>query len=238
MYGRRYRLAVWAIFLFFGIGASARAEEFYYVLIFGSESQPKRLRHTHTWATFVRAVGTGRDPNNYHIYQHTISWLPRSLNVRVWNPIPEPGINLDLYRTLQYVYSNGENVILWGPFLISPELYERSLRIYWLANSGIPRYRAISTRTNMLVSDCIHAIAAVDQQFGRGHYPLIRIGQPASRFIAREVMIRSYENRGVYQGKFDNSWLIPRLALSNYPIQVVSPAQIPMSRCFLCRQPD
>lgn len=37
----------------------ARGEEFHYVLIFGSQSSPKFLRHTHTWATFVRAVGEG-----------------------------------------------------------------------------------------------------------------------------------------------------------------------------------
>ena len=81
----------------------ASATERYYVLIFGSQSQPKLLRYTHTWATFIRAVGEGSDPNGYTLYHHTISWLPQTLEVRVWAPFPEPGVNLDLYETLRAV---------------------------------------------------------------------------------------------------------------------------------------
>src|SRR5689334_1085665 len=39
--------------------APAKGAERYYALIFGSQSSPKRLRDTHTWATFVRVVGEG-----------------------------------------------------------------------------------------------------------------------------------------------------------------------------------
>ena len=77
-----------------------------------------------------------------------------------------------------------------------------------------PRYRAISTPENLLVSDCIHAVAAADPVFGRGHYPLIRIGKPASRYIARQIMTRSPFD----QTLFDNSWLIPRLGLDRHPL--------------------
>ena len=38
---------------------TAKGDEFYYVMIFGSQSEPKLLQYTHTWATFVRAVGEG-----------------------------------------------------------------------------------------------------------------------------------------------------------------------------------
>ena len=82
---------------------TARGGEFYYVLIFGSESHPKQLRYTHTWATFVRAVGEGPDPSNYALEVHTISWLPQRWRVKVWRPWPEPGVNLDLYQTLDAV---------------------------------------------------------------------------------------------------------------------------------------
>ena len=61
-------------------------------------------QYTHTWATFIRAVGEGPDANNYALYQHTISWLPQSLDVRTWSLLPEPGVNLDLYQTLDAVY--------------------------------------------------------------------------------------------------------------------------------------
>ena len=218
--------------------ASAQASERYYVLIFGSQSHPKLLRYTHTWATFVRAVGDEANPDCCTVYQHTISWLPETLDVRVWSPFPERGVNLDLYQTLGAVAAHNERVTLWGPFVITPDIYERSLRIYQIVNSGAVRYRAISTASDLLVSDCIHAVAAVDALFGRSHYPLIRIGDPASRFLAREVVVRSIENRGIDQAAFDNTWLIPRLGLDRYPIRIVTPQQIPRRPCSLCRCPE
>jgi hypothetical protein len=235
---RRARAALLVAVVLGSATSMAAADERYFVLVFGSQSHPKLLRYTHTWATFVRAVGEGPDPNNWVLYQHTISWLPQSLKVRVWNPVPETGVNLDLYQTLDFVVRQQERVTLWGPFLITPDLYERSLRIYQILQSGAVQYRAISTSTDLLVSDCIHAVAAVDPLFGRGHYPLVRIGNPASRFIAREVMVRSIENRGIDQAAFDNAWLIPRLGLDRYPIEVVAPRQIPHRRCVLCRCPE
>ena len=156
-------------------------------LIFGSQSSPKILRYTHTWATLVRAVGEGPDPRNYEIYAHTISWLPETLELHVWRPWPEPGVNLDLYQTLDVVYSNRERVTMWGPILIEKKIYDRSLWVLQIIASGAPQYRAISFPGNLLISDCIHAVAAVDPDFGREHYPLIRIGKPASRFMARQT---------------------------------------------------
>jgi hypothetical protein len=212
----------------------AKGDEFYYVMIFGSQSKPKLLRYTHTWATFIRAVGEGPDASNYSLYQHTISWLPQSLEVRVWSPFPEPGVNLDLKQTLETVYRNGEDVTMWGPFRIHQLVYDRSLWVKGILDSGAAEYRAISTAQNLLISDCIHAVAAIDPVFGRGHYPLIRIGKPASRFLARQVMTRSVFDQ--WQG--DNSWLIPRLGLDRYPIEFVLPQQIPKQNCFLCRCPE
>jgi hypothetical protein len=123
---------------------------------------------------------------------------------------------------------------MWGPFRIHPLFYERSLQVKAILDSGAAEYRAISTPRNLLISDCIHAVAAVDPIFGRDHYPLIRIGKPASRNIARQIMTRSVYDQ--WQG--DNSWLIPRLGLDRYPIEFVSPQQIPKENCFLCRHPD
>lgn len=212
----------------------ARGEEFYYVMIFGSQSRPKRLQYTHTWATFVRAVGEGPDANNYTLYPHTISWLPESLDVRTWNLVPEKGVNLDLDQTLDAVYRHREEVTMWGPFRILPLVYERSLGVKAILDSGRAEYRAISTPRNLLISDCIHAVAAVDPIFGRGHYPLIRVGKPASRYIARQFMTRSVFD----QYQTEASWLIPRLGLDRYPIEVIPPQQIPRRNCVLCRCPE
>ncbi len=216
------------------IASETKGDEFYYAMIFGSQSKPKLLQYTHTWATFIRAVGEGPDANNYSVYQHTISWLPQSLDVRTWSLLPEPGVNLDLYRTLEAVYRDREHVTMWGPFRIHQVVYERSLGVEQILDSGVAEYRAISTPRNLLISDCIHAVAAIDPIFGRDHYPLIRIGKPASRHIARQVMTRSVFDQ--WQG--NNSWLIPRLGLDCYPIEFVLPQQIPKRNCFLCRCPD
>jgi hypothetical protein len=213
---------------------SAQGEERYYAMIFGSQSSPKLLRYTHTWATFVRVVGEGDDPRGYQVSPHTISWLPTSLVVRVLSPVPEQGVNLELYATLDVVLKDRESVTMWGPFEMRPEVYQQSLRIKAILDGGAAQYRAISTRRNLLVSDCIHAVVAVDPVFGRGHYPLIRIGKPASRFIARQVMIHSAFD----QYQTDALWLVPRLGLDRYPIEVVPPQQIPKRNCVLCQCPD
>jgi hypothetical protein len=40
------------------------------------------------------------------------------------------------------------------------------------------------------------------------------------------------------QAAYDNSWLIPRLGLDRYPIEVVPPQRIPRRNCVLCRCPE
>ena len=225
------RLAAIAVLL--ALAAPARAGTYYYGMIFGSDSSPKRLRYSHTWATFVKATGEGTDPNAYTLEVRTISWLPERLDVRVLNPFPEPGVNLDLYKTLDVEFGHGDTVTMWGPFLNRREVFEQAEQVAARLESGAVRYRAIDGR-NVVNSDCIHAVAFVDPVFGRGHYPLIRIGKPASRYIARQVMTRSVFD----QYQYDNSWLIPRLGLDRYPIEVVSPQQIPKRGCALCRIPE
>jgi hypothetical protein len=215
----------------------ARAAEFHYVMIFGSQSRPKQLRYTHTWATFIKATGEGTSADAYSLESNTISWLPRTLDVKVLRLWPEPGVNLGLDETLRAVYANRESVTMWGPFIVRKELYDRSLEVQRIIASGAPRYRAISTPSNLLVSDCIHAVAAVDLDFGRRHYPLIRIGKPASRYIARQIMTRS-PAKGFEQELYDNSWLIPRLGLDRYAIEVIPPQRIPRRNCLLCLCPE
>ncbi len=216
-------------------GASpASAAEYYYGLIFGSQSHPKLLRNTHTWATFVRAVGEGPDLSTYQLYVHTLSWYPASMKVRVWAAKPEQGVNMTLEQTLAAVYANGESVTMWGPFVLTAEVYNRSVWVYQQLQSGRVEYRAISTEYDLLIADCVHAVAAVDPVFGREHYPLIRIGKPASRYIAREIVVRSFRERGVIQAAYDNSWLVLRLGLNRYPIEVVPPQEVPARRCVLC----
>ena len=231
----RFRLAVIAAFLLAGFSAtSARADEHYFLMLFGSQSSPKTLRRSHTWATFVKAVGEGPDLSTYALEVNTISWLPASLDVKVLRPWPEKGVNLSLEQTLDFVYSQAQSVTMWGPFVIGKPIYERSLRVRQVAEAGGAQYRAISTGKDMLISDCIHAVAAVDPVLGRNHYPLIRIGKPASRYIARQIVKRSLFD----QYQYENSWLVARMGLCRYPIEVVAPQTIPKRGCVLCIVPD
>jgi hypothetical protein len=213
---------------------SASADEYYFAMIFGSQSQPKLLRYTHTWATLVRAVGEGPDINSYQLELNTISWLPRTLDVRVLRLCPEPGVNLDLYQTIQTVLAKNESITMWGPFVAHPQLWGEAMMVRQVIESGRAQYRAISTRRNLLIADCIHAVAGIDPVMGRGHYPLIRIGKPASRYIAHQIMQRSFYD----QYRYDNSWLIPRLGLDQYPIEIVPPQAIAKAPCGLCMLSD
>jgi hypothetical protein len=201
----------------------ANASEYHFMMVFGSQSHPKQLRYTHTWATFVRAVGEGPDLASYQLEVFTISWLPRTLNVRVLALRPEPGINLDLYTTLNAMLADREHITMWGPFVASPRIYNRAVQQFARLQSGAIVYRAIDSVRDPSISDCIHAVADIDPDFGRSHYPLVRIGSPASRYIVRQIMSRS----PIDQSAYNNEWLIYRLGLNQYPIKFVSPRESP-----------
>ncbi len=234
---RFIRTGLLAMLLLGGVPVVSQAGEYYYMMIFGSEDDPKHLRNAHTWAVFVRAVGEGTDPAGYQLYSHTLSWYPASRVVKLWSPISEPGVNLTLEETFDAVLGLNENVRMWGPFLIQAPLYNRSVKVYNELASGRVKYRAISAMTDLYITDCIHVVAAVDPVFGRGHYPLIRIGQPASRYMARQVMMRSLE-KGVNQAANDHRWLVTALGLDRYPMTVVPPRAIDPEPCVLCVQPE
>ncbi|MDX2038606.1 MAG: hypothetical protein SFX72_18305 [Isosphaeraceae bacterium] len=229
-------IRLWFLTLCFCTLGALRVEasEFYYVMIFGSQSQPKRLELSHTWATFVKAVGEGTDPDSYTLEAHTISWLPASLDVKIMRLRPETGVNLDHAQTMAFVTGQGQGVTMWGPFIVNAQIWNRSLEVRSLIESGRVSYRAISTARNLFISDCIHAVASVDPELGRRHYPLIRIGKPASRYVARQIVLRSVFD----QSAFDNSWLIPRLGIDRDPITIVPPCRIPEIPCFLCMIPE
>lgn len=205
-----------AILLLVGPVSRASANDVFYVIIFGSEDDPKHLKYSHTFATFIRATGEGCDPSNYAVSAHTLSWFPASLNVSVLRRQPERGVNLGLDETFRLVMSRGEAVTAWGPYRIGPELYNRSVAMYGKLERGEVLYRAIDG-TVYDVSDCIHTISDLDPQFGRTFYGLDRIGKPASAFIAEQIVTRSAYD----QSLTDNSWLFQRLGLTRYPIEYV-----------------
>lgn len=219
----RPSILVIATFLLVGFAEPPRAGESFYVMIFGSQSHPKQLKFTHTWATFVRAVGEGPDPSTYYVEYRTISWLPATLDIRVLAAHPEKGVNLDLYASIDTVLADRERITMWGPFLVRKLIYDRAATQVARLEGGTVRYRAIDGPSDLTIDDCIHAVADIDPVFGRTHYPLIRIGKPASRYIAKQIKTRTTLD----QNLSDNRWLIARFGLERYPITFVSPRETP-----------
>ena len=232
--GRRGMVGIF-LALVLGLGpARVRGDERYYVLIFGAQPTPKIIKDAHTWATFVRTVGEGPDPAGYRVEAHTISFVPADLQVRTFALRPEPGANLDLAGSLAYARDHGAAVTAWGPFPMRPDVYRKSLEIWSLVASGAVEYRAIDTLRTTLISDCIHAVTAVDPDFGRGHYPLIRTGKSASRYIARQLVKRAVPGRVLP----DQTWLISALGLDGQPVEVILPSQVPWRRGTLAPRGD
>ena len=94
--------------------------ERYYLLLFGSESVPKRAVLTHTWGTVVRVPSPPADGSPPAVEAHTISWMPETFVIRPFRFSVEAGVNLDLPATVRFVSGQGQRVTLFGPHEIRP----------------------------------------------------------------------------------------------------------------------
>ena len=87
----------------------AEPGERFYVLIFSSQTVPRRPAYAHSWATVVRTVD--KEAKACSIAdQQTISWLPASLKIQPLYLHPVPPVNLSLHATVAYAHDNGERV--------------------------------------------------------------------------------------------------------------------------------
>jgi len=194
-----------------------RPGEHFYITLFGSQSTPRIPRLTHSWGTVIHVIGEheGQPP---FIESHTISWLPATLEVHPWRFRVEKGTDLSLHETLAYAIGNNERVSQWGPYECRPELYYRFLAQKEFLDSGRIGYQAIDTvgeaAGNGNGCDCIHAMTDMDPLFSRNRYPLIRSGDSATRFGARECRRRDLL---INPGQ-THSWLNSYLGLECYPI--------------------
>jgi hypothetical protein len=190
--------------------AAAPAGESYYVIVFGSNRGPFQPDNTHSWATFVRVCG---GPGGGHLQHHSISWLPETLEVRVRSRRTEPGVNLDLYRTLDWALGDGQRVSMWGPFQIEPELYWSSLHQVERLEGGAVEYKAVDFgyRTER-VSNCIHAVSDLAGS-PRARVFIPGYGQAASRVITARLRKFMIEPRQTHP------WVAHALGLDHYPIR-------------------
>jgi len=202
---------------------SAQAETFYFMTVFGSQHQPPLGDRVHSFATFVKATGTGDDWNQYRLEVHTISWLPETMDIKIWRMTPEPGENFGLFKTLDWALSDGAAVQKWGPYQISCDTYRRALHRIGILNADLITYQAIDPLFRTEISNCIHAISGIDPYDARARYPLIRVGFSASRHI-----VDVFASHGmILDSQANHCWLDRRMGLHRYEIETRALQQRP-----------
>jgi hypothetical protein len=195
--------------------AEARADERYFAIFFGAESKPYRPKYTHTWACVVKLTGEGEDLDRYQCQVDTCSWLPATLDVKVWKLWPERGVNLDLHSTIRMVLKNHEEISQWGPYELRKESYEKGMALIRRLNSGAVRYRAIDgVSRSRNISNCFHAISDLDPEYGRRRFSLLLAGER----VTEEIIERVHERGVVISRSPLGDWLDHRLGLDAYPI--------------------
>jgi hypothetical protein len=192
---------------------SAPAAESYYMLVFGSQLPTlNRPNHTHSFAAFVRATGPGCGPQCV-AGCYTISWMPRTLEIRTHRLLPECGVNLDLHATLRWALHDCQRVSVWGPYQIRKELFDQALRQVARLQSGEVRYKAVDTgHPTRRVSNCFHALSDLAVEA-----PRLRVGTPgwgesASYFVALTL------SPWILDPGQTHDWVLDRLGLGCFPL--------------------
>jgi hypothetical protein len=197
---------------------TAEPGERYFVLIFGSQSTPKRPKYTHSWATVARVTGCD-GPRGPAVEELTISWMPESLDIQPLSFKVEPGKNLDLHFTIEEMLRNKESISVWGPYEVLPGLAYRFRVQKEFMESGKVSYQCIDSIGEAARTgdgcDCIHAITDMDPLFERNRYPLRYFGDAASQNIVRQIHTRPI----IISPKADHGWLLPLLGLDKYDIK-------------------
>jgi hypothetical protein len=237
MASRFGRLACFGLFVMLAPGCAARAirpptpaaeldraainfaapDEHFYVLIFASQRHLRRPAYSHTWATVVRAVDRpGQCPAVDQV--DTISWLPATLKIRVLRPCVEPGTNFSMHESIVYAKANRERVSMWGPYECQPSLYRRFLVQKEFIDSGQIGYQCNDNVGEAARKGngccCIHAITDMDPEYGRGNYPLLWYGDPASEHIVNRI----HQVGALLHPEVEDDWLLDPLGLNDCTI--------------------
>jgi hypothetical protein len=181
------------------------------MVVFATQGNANEPRHSHTFAAFVRAAAKGMNPDDYETEVHTLSWMPRSLNIAVLRPRPEPGVNLDLPATLDWAASVQARVTAWGPYRIHEKLYQAARNQIDRLNSGELAYKAMNITNRADATNCIYALADIDQEQGLLSTGTAR-GEAASLMVLRHFKHRMVEPNQTHE------WINDRLGLKNQAV--------------------
>jgi hypothetical protein len=217
-----------ALLLAASLAGPARAEDYYFMLVFGSETPDYDPRYSHSFATFVHVRGTRTALDTRYVEHVTISWLPVDGDVVLLRALPECGRNWGLYETLKLVTGEGERVSMWGPYQVCPELYDRAVAQATYLNSGAVRYKAIDTGyPSRRVANCIHAVDDLSCETARLRLGEAAWGEPASYYLTLTLL------PWVVDRERTHDWVICRLGLHAYPIVRRGLERNPMERPLL-----
>jgi hypothetical protein len=203
-------------------GAPVRAgepSESFYMAVFSAQANSDDPSLTHTFATFVKATGTGEPVKARRMEVHTISWMPQSLNIVVLQRDPEPGTNLDLQSSLRWGESRNLRVSMWGPYRIHKALYDRAVEQEARLRSGRVLYKAVDRWFRPgVASNCIHAVS--DLGADNGH---LDSGQAAGEAASRQVV--QHLNRWIIDRGHTHPWVARRLGLTVNSVSPRDPEQ-------------
>jgi len=192
-----------------GESSTAQKGEAYFMIIFSQEGPGHEPWLSHTFATFVKATGAGSDKGQYHLEQHTISWLPASRDIRLLRLRPEPGKNFSSEETLRWARSLNVRISMLGPYQIQKELYERAVRQVQRLNQGKIAFKAIDGRFRPdVASNCFHAIADIDTDNG-----LLDTG--VAHGDAASTMVAMHLKRWLIRPEEVHDWVAQRLGVSD-----------------------
>jgi len=189
----------------------------HYLIVYGSDKPSRNPAYTHTWTTLVTTTDVAGGPPS--VVEETISWLPVEMPIKALSRKTVPGRNYGLHETMRAMLDTKQDVALWGPYEVWHRFAHRFRVQKQFMESGAVGYQCIDSwgeagRTGS-GCDCIHAITDMDPEISRVGYPLFLYGQPASARVVRRVM----NSPAPIDARTTHGWLLPHLALDQYPIE-------------------
>jgi hypothetical protein len=148
----------------------------FFLVVWGYQGESNLPRESHTFLTVYR----GDDLARGRVAPATISWFPADGGLRLIGV--ERGRNFSLPQTLAMACQGRKHVASWGPYEISPALYQRVLARIKLLESGRLDFSALSLRAGSM--NCIEAAGDITN---KPFHPLISWGYQASRAVVRHL---------------------------------------------------
>jgi hypothetical protein len=209
------RSSILVALAFLAIPGEAVAGDLYFMTVYGAQRPViNRPRYTHTWATFIRLSGEGNDFRRYRAQSFTISWMPRSLEVRPWDLEPEPGINLNMRDTIAWCDKNRMDIAQLGPYQVDVDLWNLAFHRFDRLERGELMYRAsdVINRPGRQpeVSNCVYAVLDLDGRDPAFRPVTLGFGQIGSGFVARRLSPHIIEPRRNYP------WVSEMIGVRNY----------------------